>query len=266
MNPTPDYRPDIDGLRAISVLGVIFYHLDPNLLGGGYVGVDVFFVISGFLITTHIIRDLKDGRFSLARFYEKRIRRILPALLFMIAASWVMAWFILLPEDMAGFVISAKYAAISLPNLYFLKEIQDYFSPSVSHLPLLHTWSLGVEEQFYILFPLLLMVLFRRFASPRIPLVVAGSLFALSLLAACMAMRSRPDEAFFLLQYRAWELLLGALLGISKLRLPRGLAIHCTGIVGLSMILVPMMVYTGDTPFPGLAAVPPCAGDRKSVV
>lgn len=255
-----NYRPDIDGLRAIAVLGVLWYHIDPAVLGGGFVGVDVFFVISGFLITSLIIKDLETGKFSIARFYERRIRRILPALFCMIAACCVAAWFILLPEDYLDFAKSAKYAAISLPNLYFLKEIRDYFSPGVERFPLLHTWSLGVEEQFYIAFPLLLTLLFRHIGRAPIRIAVVSVVFIVSLVAAVLAVPRHPEKAFFLLHYRAWELMLGALIAMAKPRLRSVGLNHSLGAAGLVMIVLAMAFYTDNTPFPGASALPPCLG------
>jgi peptidoglycan/LPS O-acetylase OafA/YrhL len=255
-----NYRPDIDGLRAIAVLGVLWYHIDPAVLGGGFVGVDVFFVISGFLITSLIIKDLETGSFSIARFYERRIRRILPALFCMIAACCVAAWFILLPDDYLDFAKSAKYAAISLPNLYFLREIRDYFSPGVERFPLLHTWSLGVEEQFYIAFPLLLTLLFRHVGKPRIRIAVVSVVLIASLVAAVLTVPRHPEKAFFLLHYRAWELMLGALIAMAKPRLRSVGMNHALGAAGLVMILLAMVLYTANTAFPGASAVPPCLG------
>lgn len=260
MDKAINYRPDIDGLRAIAVLGVLWYHLDPATLGGGFVGVDVFFVISGFLISSLIIKDLENGGFSIARFYERRIRRILPALFCMIAACCVAAWFILLPEEFLDFAKSAKYAAISLPNLYFLGEIRDYFSPGVERFPLLHTWSLGVEEQFYILFPLLLMLLFRHVGHPRMRLALVSLAFVASLAAAVLAVPRHPEKAFFLLHYRAWELMLGAIIAMAKPRL-RSVALNRSlGAAGLAMIVLSMVLYTENTAFPGAGAIPPCLG------
>lgn len=263
---TKSYRPDIDGLRAIAVLGVLLYHIDEGLLGGGFVGVDVFFVISGFLITSIIIKDLEAGKFSIARFYERRIRRIFPALFCVIAVCSAAAWFLLLPNDLADYAKSVKYVAISLSNLYFLNEIQDYFSPTVSQLPMLHTWSLGVEEQFYIVFPLLLMGLYRFVGKPNVRFVVIAVLFVISLGASCAAVPRHPEEAFFLLPYRAWEMMLGSLLAVAKPRIESARWNHIGGITGLAMILTAMVIYTEETPFPGVAALLPCVGSGLLIV
>lgn len=259
-NHASAYRPDIDGLRAIAVLGVLLYHIDHGLLGGGFVGVDVFFVISGFLITSLMIKDLESGKFSIAYFYERRIRRILPAMFCMITACCVAACFILLPDDLESFAQSAKYAAISLPNLYFLREIEDYFGPEISRIPLLHTWSLGVEEQFYIVFPVLLTFLFRLVKKPGSRLVTITAVFIASLVAACVMVPLHPQEAFFLLPYRAWELMLGAWLAVAKLSQASTRWNHAAGVIGLALVLGSMVIYAEETPFPGLAALPPCIG------
>jgi peptidoglycan/LPS O-acetylase OafA/YrhL len=260
MHRPVSYRPDIDGMRAIAVLGVLWYHIDPGTLGGGFVGVDVFFVISGFLITSLMIRDLGRDTFSIAGFYERRIRRILPALFCMMIVCIAAAWLLLLPQQMIDFAESAKYAAISLPNLHFLREIRDYFGPDVSLLPLLHTWSLGVEEQFYIVFPLLLMLLFRHLAGRQSRIAAVSAIFIASLVAACAAVPSHSQEAFFLLPYRAWELMLGALLAMAGPVSVGRIWSHVLGFAGLILVLGPMACYSKNTPFPGAAALPPCVG------
>ncbi|MBC8128197.1 MAG: acyltransferase [Gloeobacteraceae cyanobacterium ES-bin-144] len=254
------YRPDIDGLRAIAILGVLLYHIDHLLLGGGFVGVDVFFVISGFLITSLMAREIEAGRFTITQFYERRIRRIFPALFCMIVGCCVATWFMLLPADMTRFATSVKYVAISIPNLYFLEEIQDYFSPAVSQLPMLHTWSLGVEEQFYFVFPLVLTSLYRYVRNSDMRLTVIAAVFIVSFTTSCIAVHEQPAEAFFLLPYRAWEMMLGSLLAMTKLRFESVRWNHVGGVTGLLMILASMAMYTEETAFPGLAALAPCMG------
>lgn len=239
---------------------MLLYHIDQGWVSGGFVGVDVFFVISGFLITSLLVRDLESGEFSITHFYERRIRRILPAMFFMIVACCAVAWFILLPDDLKSFAKSAEYAAISLPNLYFLKETRDYFSPEVSRLPLLHTWSLGVEEQFYLVFPVVLTVLFRFSGKPGIRLGVVTTILIISFAAACVAVPGHPQEAFFLLPYRAWELMLGAWLAMVKPRRTSLCWHHAGGFAGLALVLGTMAIHTEQTPFPELAALPPCMG------
>ena len=198
------YRSEIDGLRAVAVVPVIMFHAGFATFGGGYVGVDVFFVISGYLICTIIISEMEARTFSLLHFYERRARRILPALLFVALCCIPAAWLYLLPTDMDSFAKSLIAVATFSSNLFFLGE-SGYFQAEAK--PLLHTWSLAVEEQFYILFPLLLLYV-RKFGKyPGMLFLVI--IFGLSLSFAQWAAFNKPSEAFFLLQARAWELLIG---------------------------------------------------------
>ena len=155
------YRRDIDGLRAIAILGVVIDHAGFAFLGGGFAGVDVFFVISGYLIGGHIFEDLAAGQFSFRRFYARRFRRIYPALVTVLLATLVAGWFVMLPHDYRYMGGAAFTAMLSLSNVWFLQTI-DYFRPEAAQDPLVHTWSLGVEEQFYLIVPLLLYLLWRR--------------------------------------------------------------------------------------------------------
>jgi peptidoglycan/LPS O-acetylase OafA/YrhL len=155
-------RRDINGLRGLAVLLVIFYHLGISFVPAGFVGVDVFFVISGFLITSHLLRDFNQGHFSLKYFYLRRMRRILPALLVVLLVTTVAAFVLLFNEDLVSYGQTLVAALLSYSNLYFLNHIHfGYFATDATVIPLLHTWSLGVEEQFYIVWPLLLMALYR---------------------------------------------------------------------------------------------------------
>ena len=156
------YRADIDGLRSVAVLSVFLFHLQPGLLPGGFLGVDVFFVISGYLITGIILREHHLRTFSFTHFYARRIKRIFPALFVVLLFSAVIALFLLIPETYKNFMQSARYAAAQLANFFFSRKV-DYFSEGFSGQPLLHTWSLGVEEQFYLFWPLLIFVCFRFF-------------------------------------------------------------------------------------------------------
>ncbi|WP_300534369.1 acyltransferase, partial [uncultured Mameliella sp.] len=179
MNKALSYRPDIDGLRTLAVMPVVLYHAGVSGFTGGFVGVDIFFVISGFLITTIIQRELDEGRFSVVRFYERRARRILPALLTVMLVSLVAGWFILAPEDYDQMGRSILSALLFVSNLWFWLSSGGYFGSATDYLPMLHTWSLAVEEQFYIFFPLLLMLLHRigrRLVLPAIVVLVMGSL------------------------------------------------------------------------------------------
>lgn len=254
------YRPDIDGLRAVAILGVLVYHLDSQMLPGGFVGVDVFFVISGFLISGLIDRDLKGGTFSIARFYERRIRRIIPALFAMICAVLAASWILLLPADLIALGKSVRYAVMALPNIHFQRITDDYFNESVSQVPLLHTWSLGVEEQFYLAFPLLLWVFYRCGMSRKMRLITLALLFLASLAASARMVPLDPTRAFYLLPFRAWEMLLGTLLALGGLPVPRGRMQNVAGVAGMGMIVGSMLFFDGSTPFPGLSALLPCTG------
>ena len=206
------YRREIDGLRAVAVLPVMLFHAGFAAFAGGWLGVDVFFVISGYLITGILARELAQGRFSIARFYERRARRILPALFLVLLACvpFALAW--MSPPELEGFSASFVATVLSVSNFWFW-TILDYFGPAADHLPLLHTWTLGVEEQFYLLFPPLLAFLWRwRHGQPVAPLVV---LAAVSLGLAVWAAASHPSAGFFLLPFRAWELATGSLLALA---------------------------------------------------
>jgi peptidoglycan/LPS O-acetylase OafA/YrhL len=259
------YRAEIDGLRAFAVTAVILYHASNashNVLPGGFLGVDVFFVISGFLICGIIQREITDGRFRIRRFYERRARRILPALVFVVLACIPAALLWMLPVELARFAGSALAAATFTSNVYFWKTT-DYFSPDAGDLPLLHLWSLGVEEQFYIGFPLLLLLVMRR--RPRAVARVLGVLFVLSLALSEWARRVDPVANFFLLPTRGWELLAGALLTqwrapIERLKaLGGGVPAGCAAAAGL-IAICGSYVRLGDSPSPSLTTLIPVIG------
>jgi peptidoglycan/LPS O-acetylase OafA/YrhL len=254
-----NYRPDIDGLRTMAVLPVVFYHAGVTGFTGGFVGVDIFFVISGFLITTIIHRELAEGRFSILRFYERRARRILPALFAVTVASLVAGWFLLTPADYDQMGQSILSALLFVSNMWFWQNSGGYFDGGTDYLPMLHTWSLAVEEQFYIFFPLLLMALYRfarRLLVPAILVLVIGSLIL-----AAWATPHMPSASFYLLPTRIWELGMGALLalGLVRTEAPRVLR-ETIGALGLVCVLVPVFLYDSTTEFPGLAALPPVLG------
>lgn len=252
------YRADIDGLRSVAVLPVVLYHAGFHGLSGGFVGVDVFFVISGFLITTIIAGEIAQGRFSLVRFYEKRARRILPALTVVVLSCFAVGWFVLLPEEFRDLGQSALATALFLSNAYFNMTL-DYFGQSAEFAPLLHTWSLAVEEQFYLFFPPLLMLLALR-PSWRLSWVVAV-LSVLSFVAAVVMLPMQPDWVFYQIFFRAWELGAGALLALTAFAPPtRRATRELLGCVGLAGILLPVTLYDATTSFPGAAAVPPVLG------
>lgn len=230
------YRPDIDGLRAIAVLSVVFFHLSNTLLPGGYLGVDVFFVISGFLITSIIWRELQERQFTIARFYDRRIRRIVPALLAMLFVSTITAIFILLPANLISYAKSLLATLVFMSNIFFWQD-GGYFGGPAEQKPLLHLWSIGVEEQFYIFFPLILSLVLRfwpRGVIPTIVLLTIGS-FALNVLAYFF---DGAVPAFFLLPTRAWELGFGAILAVLPPHVaPRGRIADVLALVGGALVL-----------------------------
>jgi peptidoglycan/LPS O-acetylase OafA/YrhL len=254
-HPGLKYRPDIDGLRAIAVLPVIAFHLHFDRTPGGYVGVDIFFVISGYLISAILLRDLQASRFSIAGFYERRIRRILPALFAVVLATTVLAYFYLLPADFEDYAKSIIATALSSSNFYFFTQA-GYF---VGGGPLLHTWSLAVEEQFYIIFPLLLMCLYRyKRAWLKWGLLLVA---ILSLVLSSLFEVKFPTANFYMPYTRAWELLVGVLLSIRLFpKINRRFLREVLAVVGIILILFPIFTYSATTTFPGLAALPPCIG------
>src|SRR5262245_24002873 len=252
------YRPELDGIRAVAVLPVILFHMDMPFIPGGFVGVDVFFVLSGFLITNMLAADLAGGRMSTLNFYDRRIRRIVPGLAAMLVCCSIAAPFILFPEDLANFGLSLTAATLSASNVLFYLQ-SGYFSAAADRMPLLHTWSLGVEEQFYILFPLLLYGAW-KWARTRIALLI-GLLLVASLCLSIWGTSAMPAATFFLLPTRAWELLLGSLLALLAIAGPRSsLQQEAAALGGLALIAASILLLSRQTPFPGLAALPPCLG------
>lgn len=254
------YRSEIDGLRAIAVVPVILFHAGFEIFSGGFVGVDVFFVISGYLITTIIINEMDEGKFSLLNFYERRARRILPALFFVVLCCIPFAWYLLLPSDMKDFAQSLVAVATFSSNILFWRE-SGYFDTAAELKPLLHTWSLAVEEQFYILFPLFLMVAWRFGKRAIVWALIA--LFVISLAAAHWGAYNKPAATFFLLPTRAWELLIGSFAAFylqrSSLKTPLWLN-NLLSSVGLLAILYAVFAFDEATLFPSLYALVPTVG------
>lgn len=261
---TPRYRPDIDGLRAIAVVPVVLYHVGIGGFPGGFVGVDVFFTISGYLIGQILVAEIDGGTFSLLGFYERRARRILPALFACIGATLLVGRLVLAPDAWGDLWQGAAACALFVSNFWFHAQAESYFDGPAAAKPLLHTWSLAVEEQFYLVLPVLLVVLGRiaREPGPRWPIRAIGllALAAASLVFAVRATTFHPLAGFYLLPGRLWELLAGTLLALAPRReWPRPIAEGAT-LAGLAMIVVPVLAYGATTPFPGLAALPPVLG------
>ncbi|MEN8173586.1 MAG: acyltransferase family protein, partial [Chloroflexota bacterium] len=256
MNAKLKYRPDIDGLRAVAVLAVLFYHAGLGVFSGGYVGVDVFFVISGYLITKKIANEIQANSFSLARFYERRIRRIFPALFTVIIFTLLIgAWLF----DAGSFLELGKSAVATTlfrSNIHFWNQA-GYFERPSTLKPLLHMWSLSVEEQFYFFLPLLMILLFRFFSKRLVTVlaVLCGVIFSFNIL----VLNQDPSAAFFFAQLRAWELLIGSIIALKSVKLKP----HYYNILawlGMIMILLSVVLYSDATAFPGIAAGVPVIG------
>ena len=250
-------RPDITGLRGLAIFLVLLFHLGTRFRGG-FVGVDVFFVISGYLITSVILADLAAGTFSFLSFYERRIRRILPAFLAMLILSTALAWRFLTPAELEAYARSQFAALFSVSNIFFRDQAGYFASPSTL-TPLLHTWSLAVEEQFYIVFPLIIFLVYR--VVPRRLALILCILAAMSFVASTITVAYNPNFAFFNAPLRAWELLIGAILAHGFLPRIHGLIYrNLAATIGLLAILWSALHYADGTLFPGLAALAPCLG------
>jgi peptidoglycan/LPS O-acetylase OafA/YrhL len=261
---TPLYLPHVDGLRAVAVLSVLFYHYRIAGFPGGYVGVDVFFVISGFLITKIIESEIRDtGKFSYAFFYKRRIRRLFPALIFTLAATSLAAFLLFVPEDFVRYGRSLAAAALSLANFHFWLE-SGYFDASSETKPLLHTWSLSVEEQFYLFWPALMVLVWKlRSLGARIAAVLAfGALsFLLNHLVVQGGGPGYASTIFFLTPFRGFEFALGALGAMVGDRLTRNALAHeAMTLLGLGLIAYSVATLTKDSVFPYVNALVPCVG------
>lgn len=270
------HRSDIDGLRAVAVLPVLTFHAGFSQTPGGFVGVDVFFVISGFLITGIVTEELgRGGGLSLAGFYERRIRRIFPALFAMLAGTALAVSLLLTPGEVVSFARTLIAAVFSVSNVQFWLGT-NYFGLGAHQMPLLHTWSLGVEEQFYMVMPLALALLWRggrpaaangdpaSAPSGGVPTRVRVGLAVVALVSfawACWGALYQPTASFYLLHTRAWELALGALLAVGAIpAVHNRLAREGLAAAGLAAIAFAVLVYDAETPFPGFAALAPCLG------
>ncbi len=258
------YRRDVDGLRALAIVPVVLYHAGSPYFPGGFVGVDVFFVISGFLITSIIRHQIGNDTFTIAGFYERRCRRILPALITVITVCSIVGYLIMLPGQYADFAASALASLLFVSNGFFWRQT-GYFAPVAEWMPLLNTWSLAVEEQYYVVFPLF-MLMVRRWLAAR-QFAVIGIVFAGSFVLSAYGAHHHPSAAFYLTPFRAWEILLGVLVAYwpSPTLKSRWLR-EVVSLVGLLMLLVPVVLYDAQIAFPGFAASVPCLGTAVLLV
>ena len=259
------YQPHIDGLRAIAVLSVIIFHINRFLLPGGFVGVDVFFVISGYLISRVIYQELDQNKFSIAEFYRRRIKRILPAAFVVIGITTLVAQFIYLPDDSIKVSESALWSTFSLANVYFWLFLDTgYFANSSYQTPLLHLWSLGVEEQFYIFWPLIVMVIYRYLSAFNFILLLGTTVLISSAIGHFLA-ESSHSFVYYMLPSRAGELLVGALLAylLHKgllLPLKSEIQVNLIAGTGIILLLLAFIIIDEASTFPGFYALIPTLG------
>jgi peptidoglycan/LPS O-acetylase OafA/YrhL len=253
-----NYRADITGLRAVAVLAVLAFHSNFHAFSGGYVGVDIFFVISGFVISSTIFAQIESDKFRLVDFYERRIRRIIPAFAVMTLVVLLLSLVLLYPSEITDLAKSAIASSLSASNIFFWDSSGYFESPSMGK-PLLHTWSLGVEEQFYLGFPLLVVTIGKVRKNLR-PIIIGG-LALISFGVSAYYVGHDPASAFYLPQSRVWELLIGALLAEEIVPLPKPrLAREIIAGAGILAIAAAIKLYDPSTPFPGVAALLPCIG------
>ncbi len=256
------YRPDIDGLRAVAVLAIVLFHIDVSWVPGGFAGVDIFFVISGFLITSNIKTSVASGQFNLADFYVRRVKRLAPALFVMILLTLMAGHFILTPEHLKHLSMSAVASVLSLANFFFAFATDTgYFADDSRTLPLLHLWSLGVEEQFYFLWPLVLAALLARYRHLTVFWMICGGVM-LGLLLSEYVVRTDANFAYYMLPSRAFQLLTGALLAFvpSSPGARAKLSGNAAGSVGLALIAASLFFIDESWPFPGISAAPATFG------
>ncbi len=262
------YRREIDGLRAVAVLAVIFFHAGFKVFSGGFVGVDVFFVISGYLITSIILIEKQKGNFTLGNFYERRIRRILPALFFVMGIYFVFAWFWMMPDSLKRLSQSFMYVSVFASNIFFWRT-KGYFDPETELFPFFHTWSLAVEEQYYLFFPLFLLITWRF--GKRWIVVILSVVAIISLAVTQWGSSNMPAATFYLLPTRGWELLVGSFIAFycSSKKLTRNereliaeesLVNQIAGFIGLFLIAYAVFVFDESIPFPSLYALVPTMG------
>jgi peptidoglycan/LPS O-acetylase OafA/YrhL len=255
------YRPEVDGLRAVAVIPVVLFHLGASWLPGGFIGVDVFFVISGFLITSIILREHAAGTFTFSGFWMRRVRRILPAMLAMLIVTSVAGYFLMFGPSWNGLGRQVLSAIGIYANFEMWQLSGDYWGPAAESAPLLHTWSLSVEEQFYLFYPLLLLILLKFTPKRVFPIILAGS--ALSLAIGVYATAHHANAAFYFLPPRAWELAAGCLLAIferDRGPAPHGSISQTLAFTGLLLIAAGYFLIQGADGFPGFWALFPVVG------
>lgn len=254
---TLKYRPDIDGLRALAVVPVILFHAGASWLPGGFIGVDIFFVISGYLISSIILRETAAGDFSFLRFYERRLRRIIPALVVVLVVTVAVFQVIALPDQAQQTAESGIAALLSVSNFYFWRT-SGYFAPAAEFMPLLHTWTLAVEEQFYLIFPVLVLVILKL----RLPLkwvFAIGTVAAFAL--GWWLSVEKSSVAYYLLPARAWELAIGAVLAAGVVPVIKGTALReLLTACGIALIVFSLFYINSGMIFPGWVALMPCLG------
>jgi peptidoglycan/LPS O-acetylase OafA/YrhL len=255
------YRADIDGLRAIAVLLVVLFHANISFLTGGYIGVDVFFVLSGYLITATINKEMEENAFSFKQFYLRRIRRIIPVLVFILLVFTIPACVFLFADDLEVFARTLMHSFLSTNNFYIYANQRNYFADDSDLIILLHTWSLSVEEQFYVLWPILLLLM-HRFLNSTKRLIGIVIFLVLSIFLSIYLTKSNPMMAYFLLPARIFELATGACLAMCWTKLPTlsKMQNSIISVVGLLLILLPAFVLNKTSSFPGINALWPCLG------
>ena len=255
------FRADIEGLRAVAILPILIFHLDPAAMPGGFIGVDIFFVISGFLISGQILRS-GPGEFRFVQFYIRRIRRLFPALAVTVAVSLVFAWKLFTPSHLVGFAKSALASLAGIANVYFYASV-DYFNENALLHPLLHVWSLSLEEQFYLIWPAFLILAARLARHAVLGAVVTVGLLSL---AACMvSLRQDPYLAFYMMPLRIFEFSIGCVV-LLLVKRPRPLISMLCGALGTAILIASCFMFDGNSPWPGIGALLPSAGTALLLV
>ena len=263
------YRPQIDGLRGLAIIPVVLFHTNFKFFDGGYIGVDIFFVISGFLITMILINDVQKQQFTLTNFYERRARRILPALYLVVFCSLIFSYFVLVPEHLVSLAKSATSVPLFFSNFFFWSE-RGYFNNAAELKPLIHTWSLAVEEQFYIIFPLFISILY--LGRKRILLFLMVIIFLLSLFASFYLTKVHFSTAFFLPFSRAWEILIGCFVAFyvnmkrNESKIEYKINSELISLLGLSLIIYSYVTFNKSTLFPYISALLPTLGTAMIII